>query len=140
MLTYSFCKSVGTVLTFFSYFKPSNTQLYGYMSPTVIENTYNSVHAAGSYGSWLVNAVPCSYIQGLLFNFFFFFFFIFAFCSDCASMLCKPDFCILAAFGSRIFVEYTGSMDIFGQREAGRSMDGKKYPDLSLKINLGRTF
>lgn len=78
MLTYSFCKSVGTVLTFFfSYFKPSNTQLYGYMSPTVIENTYNSVHAAGSYGSWLVNAVPCSYIQGLLFNLFFFFSFSF---------------------------------------------------------------
>lgn len=74
MLTYSFCKSVGTVLTFFSYFKPSNTQLDGYMSPTVIENTYNSVHAAGSYGSWLVNAMPCSYIQGLLFNLFFFLF------------------------------------------------------------------
>lgn len=47
------------------------------MSPTVIENTYNSVHAAGSYGYWLVNAVPCSYIQGLLFNLFFFFSFSF---------------------------------------------------------------
>lgn len=107
------------------------------MSPTVIENTYNSVHAAGSYGSRLVNAVPL-YTRFTLQSFFFLFHFCFLF--DCASMLCKPDFCILAAFGSRIFVEYTGSMDISGQREAGRSMDGKKYPDLSLKINLGRTF
>lgn len=75
MLMYSFCKSVGTVLTLFSYFKPSSTQLDGCMSPTVIENTYNSVRAAGSYGSWPVSAVPCSCIQGLLFNLFFLFLF-----------------------------------------------------------------
>lgn len=63
------------LLTFFSYFKPSNTQLDGYMSPTVIENTYNSVHAAGSYGSRLVNAVPL-YTRFTLQSFFFSFSFL----------------------------------------------------------------
>ena len=97
------------------------------MSPTVIENTYNSVRAAGSYGSWPVSAVPCSCIQGLLFNLFFlFFFFFFPFCSDCASVLCKPDFYIIAAFGSGIYrlhgyIWAEGGWKKYGQQKLPRA-------------------